>query len=143
MNSLPASSSGHAIALRRTFRRKKKIITQPYYIGEKPPRYYQQVAINRTVEAITKGQNRILLVMATGTGKGAAGSIRNTPSGNWYSTSFSSAVFQYINLRGITQLRLRFTKDDNDDGGADYLKFYSGNAIASYRPQLIIVYYVP
>ncbi|HBU69654.1 MAG TPA: restriction endonuclease [Elusimicrobia bacterium] len=33
------------------------------------PRYYQQIAINRTVEAIAKGQNRILLVMATGTGK--------------------------------------------------------------------------
>src|SRR5215208_186534 len=47
----------------------EQIITQPYYIGEKPPRYYQQVAINRTVEAIAKGQNRILLVMATGTGK--------------------------------------------------------------------------
>lgn len=33
------------------------------------PRYYQQTAINRTVEAIAQGQNRILLVMATGTGK--------------------------------------------------------------------------
>lgn len=33
------------------------------------PRYYQQIAINRTVEAIAKGQNRILLTMATGTGK--------------------------------------------------------------------------
>ena len=33
------------------------------------PRYYQQIAINRTIEAIAKGQNRILLVMATGTGK--------------------------------------------------------------------------
>ena len=33
------------------------------------PRYYQQIAINRTVEAIAQGQNRILLVMATGTGK--------------------------------------------------------------------------
>lgn len=33
------------------------------------PRYYQQIAVNRTVEAIAKGQNRILLVMATGTGK--------------------------------------------------------------------------
>jgi type I restriction enzyme R subunit len=47
----------------------EQIITQPYFIGEKPPRYYQQVAINRTVEAIACGQNRILLVMATGTGK--------------------------------------------------------------------------
>ena len=47
----------------------EKIISQPYFIGDKPLRYYQQVAINRTVEAIAKGQNRILLVMATGTGK--------------------------------------------------------------------------
>jgi type I restriction enzyme R subunit len=47
----------------------EKIITQPYFIGDKAPRYYQQVAINRTMEAIARGQNRILLVMATGTGK--------------------------------------------------------------------------
>ena len=42
-----------------------------YYIDNtgRKPRYYQRVAINRTVEAIAKGQNRILLVMATGTGK--------------------------------------------------------------------------
>ena len=47
------------------------IVEQGYYedgSGRKP-RYYQQIAINRTVEAIAKGQNRILLVMATGTGK--------------------------------------------------------------------------
>ncbi|MCF8365063.1 MAG: DEAD/DEAH box helicase family protein [Bacteroidales bacterium] len=36
---------------------------------EKTPRYYQQIAINRTIEAVARGQNRILLVMATGTGK--------------------------------------------------------------------------
>ena len=36
---------------------------------DKTPRYYQQIAINRTVEAIAKGEKRILLVMATGTGK--------------------------------------------------------------------------
>ena len=47
----------------------EQIINQPYYIGEKPPRYYQRVAINRTVEAIAQGQDRILLTMATGTGK--------------------------------------------------------------------------
>jgi type I restriction enzyme R subunit len=35
----------------------------------KAPRYYQRIAINRTIEAIGRGQNRILLVMATGTGK--------------------------------------------------------------------------
>lgn len=48
-----------------------EIITHDYYTDSsgKAPRYYQQTAINRTVEAITKGQDRILLVMATGTGK--------------------------------------------------------------------------
>jgi type I restriction enzyme, R subunit len=47
------------------------VITSPNYVSAeaKEPRYYQQVAINRTVEAITKGQRRLLLVMATGTGK--------------------------------------------------------------------------
>ncbi|HNQ97558.1 MAG TPA: DEAD/DEAH box helicase family protein, partial [Treponemataceae bacterium] len=40
-----------------------------YDSAGRTPRYYQQIAINRTVEAISKGQNRILLVMATGTGK--------------------------------------------------------------------------
>lgn len=40
-----------------------------YDVSGRKPRYYQQIAINRTVEAIAKGQNRILLVMATGTGK--------------------------------------------------------------------------
>ncbi|MCZ7593687.1 MAG: DEAD/DEAH box helicase family protein [Hyphomicrobium sp.] len=38
-------------------------------IGGKPPRYYQQIAINRTVEAILSGRRRLLLTMATGTGK--------------------------------------------------------------------------
>ena len=49
----------------------KKIVEQGYYSdgGEKTPRYYQLNAINRTIEAIAKGQDRILLVMATGTGK--------------------------------------------------------------------------
>lgn len=47
------------------------VVEQPYYQEAfgKAPRYYQLNAINRTVEAIAKGQNRILLVMATGTGK--------------------------------------------------------------------------
>ncbi|MDB5145385.1 MAG: Type site-specific deoxyribonuclease [Mucilaginibacter sp.] len=49
----------------------EKIISQDYYFDgtNRKPRYYQQIAVNRTVEAIAKGQNRLLLVMATGTGK--------------------------------------------------------------------------
>jgi type I restriction enzyme, R subunit len=47
------------------------IVTQDYYSGseDKAPRYYQLLAVNKTVDAIVSGQNRILLVMATGTGK--------------------------------------------------------------------------
>ena len=46
-------------------------INQPYYSSQTtyPPRYYQRIAINRTVDAIARGQQRLLLVMATGTGK--------------------------------------------------------------------------
>jgi type I restriction enzyme R subunit len=49
----------------------EKIASQDYYFdgSGRKPRYYQQIAINRAVEAIANGQNRILLVMATGTGK--------------------------------------------------------------------------
>ncbi len=49
----------------------ERISAQDYFFDGtgRTPRYYQQIAINRTVEAIAKGQNRILLTMATGTGK--------------------------------------------------------------------------
>ncbi|MFH0712593.1 MAG: DEAD/DEAH box helicase family protein [Candidatus Jorgensenbacteria bacterium] len=49
----------------------EKVISQDYYheIDGKTPRYFQQVAVNRATEEIVKGKNRLLLVMATGTGK--------------------------------------------------------------------------
>ncbi len=49
----------------------ERIASQEYYFdgSGSRPRYYQQIAINRTIEAIAKGQNRILITMATGTGK--------------------------------------------------------------------------
>jgi type I restriction enzyme R subunit len=50
----------------------EKLLTTPYHhnpLEKREPRYYQRIAINRTTKAIAKGQNRILLVMATGTGK--------------------------------------------------------------------------
>jgi type I restriction enzyme, R subunit len=49
----------------------EKVMLEPYYFvpNYKNPRYYQRVAINRTVDAVAKGQERVLLVSATGTGK--------------------------------------------------------------------------
>ncbi len=48
-----------------------KIVEQPFYSDPYTyePRYYQRIAVERTVEAIAKGKDRVLIVMATGTGK--------------------------------------------------------------------------
>ena len=47
-----------------------EMILQPYYtFPDKEVRYYQQIAINRTIQAIAEGQTRILNTLATGTGK--------------------------------------------------------------------------
>ena len=49
----------------------EKVLLEPYYYvpGYKTPRYYQRIAINRTVDAVASGKDRVLLVCATGTGK--------------------------------------------------------------------------
>jgi len=49
----------------------------------------------------------------------------------------------YINKTGITQLRLRFVADDNDDNSADFLRFYTGEVGLLARPKLTVFYYVP
>lgn len=52
--------------------KQEKILTEPYHydiFAQKKPRYYQRIAIDKTLEEIGKGRNRLLLVMATGTGK--------------------------------------------------------------------------
>jgi hypothetical protein len=64
-----------------------------------------------------------------------------TPEG-WYMLSLSAADLQYINRTGLTQFRLRFAKDDNNDtSSADYLKLVSGNGDPYLVPQLLLYYY--
>ena len=48
---------------------KKKLLSPCYRDPERPPRYYQQIAINSAIESIMRGKNRLLITMATGTGK--------------------------------------------------------------------------
>jgi len=68
----------------------------------------------------------------------------NTKVDDWYSKSLTQAYFQYINPGGVTQFRLRFKLDDNNDSGADSLLLYSGDAAdQGIRPELEIKYYVP
>jgi hypothetical protein len=76
--------------------------------------------------------------------KAGVGIFGTTPVSNWYSAPLFSTGYPYIHKSGTTQFRLYFTKDDNDDNGADYMKFYSGDyANASARPTLIVEYYIP
>ena len=75
--------------------------------------------------------------------KDFAGQFSNKAVSGWYTAELGSEAYAYFNTSGVTQFRLRFNKDDNNDLGADYFKFYSGNAGISSGPQLIVEYYVP
>ncbi len=62
----------------------------------------------------------------------------------WYTAEFRPASLQYINKKGFTQFRLRFSLGDNDDRGADYIRFYSGDyRDGGSRPVLSILYQEP
>ncbi|MBI5953196.1 MAG: leucine-rich repeat domain-containing protein [Chloroflexi bacterium] len=60
----------------------------------------------------------------------------------WYQLVLNPANFKYVNVNGVTQFRIRFTKDDDNDKVADFISFYSGDD-ATNPPQLIIEYTTP
>ena len=80
------------------------------------------------------------------TAQKAVESINPIISGGWYRLNLTNAK-AYINKLttngGLTQIRLRFKLGDDNNGAANYLSLYSGNAGAASRPQLIVDYYVP
>jgi choice-of-anchor B domain-containing protein len=71
-----------------------------------------------------------------------AASLSNAPSnGTWSEGSLNAAGLAALNKTGSTQFRVYFTLDDNDNGRADYVGYYSGeNATAANRPQLVVIY---
>ncbi len=74
----------------------------------------------------------------------SVGVIQNNPVSGWYWATLDSRAFSYINLTDITQIRLAFQLDDNDDMSEDSIRFYSGDAPSQIdRPHLQIEYYVP
>jgi len=76
--------------------------------------------------------------------RGNVGKFIKVMDDGWYRAPLRMPAFGRINLQGTTQFRLLFTVDDNDDGGADYLSFYTGDAVnLADRPELIVTYYVP
>jgi hypothetical protein len=76
---------------------------------------------------------------ASATGVGA---FNRVPVSGWYTDTLTAAGLLKINKVGLTQLRLYFTKDDNNNHIADYMKFFSGNS-ATNKPVLVITYTVP
>ena len=74
------------------------------------------------------------------------GPVNTASVGGWYSFNLINAK-PYINklatASGLTQIRLRFKLDDNNNAISNYLSLYSGNALPAEQPQLIITYYVP
>jgi hypothetical protein len=61
----------------------------------------------------------------------------------WYKSLLYKGALPYINVKGTTQFRLRFLRDDDDNNIANILKLYSGNAGIAKCPKLIVKYYVP
>jgi len=75
--------------------------------------------------------------------RGNVGRFIKTPAEGWYRAPLRAPSYPLVNLTGSTQFRLRFAIDDDDDGIADYLNFYTGNAPLDSQPQLVVDYYVP
>jgi hypothetical protein len=81
---------------------------------------------------------------AAAAGLSNAGVVGKTPVNGLYVANLVGPSFKQINKTGLTQLRLRFAKDNDNDAVADWLAFCSGDApAATDRPVLAISYYVP
>jgi CSLREA domain-containing protein len=65
------------------------------------------------------------------------------PVSGWFSARFNNGGRLYVNRTGVTQLRLYFSVDDNNNNVADFIRFFSGNAAAGDRPKLLIQYQLP
>lgn len=90
--------------------------------------------------------NNLALELADFNAASTSGVIQEnipTSTGTWYTLQFNSANLGFINKVGLTQFRLRFANDDNDDLSSDYLKFFSGNASDANIPTLVIEYFIP
>jgi hypothetical protein len=74
------------------------------------------------------------------------GSVQDQFSGltfSLYGASLSNPNLALVNKYGVTQMRLFFSKDDNDDLGEDDVKFFSGDSTSANLPKLIVSYYIP
>ncbi len=129
----------NAVIVQATLRIKKQSV-----FGTDPFTTHQNILVDIRYGAFS-GANALEIVdFQAASSRNAVGTIFNAPAGDWYSSNLDAVAFPYISLIGVTQFRLAFQLDDNDDLGADTLQFYSGDySDLAYRPQLQILYYVP
>lgn len=120
-------------------------IRQQGLVGTNPFTTHGNILID-IIQGAFSGNNSLQLSdFQAAPGKTGVGKFTNFPDvNNWYTSLLSKSSHPYINPLGVTQLRLRFAKDDNDDNGADFLKFYSADsALLTDFPILIVKYYFP
>lgn len=128
-----------AVIVSATLKIKKQSVT-----GADPFTTHQNVLVDIRYGAFSNSNALQTGDFQAAASRNAVGTISSPSSGVWYSSILDSTAFRYINLTGITQFRLAFQIDDNDDQGADTIQFYSGNySNLAYRPQLQILYYLP
>lgn len=134
-SSLPDNATTTAVTLK---------ILKSALVGTSPFSSLGNIVVDMRKGAFSNDVNLQLLDFQSAPTVLAAMSITNNPVSGWYSKSLPSMWTGFINTTGVTQFRLRFATDDNNNHLADYLTFYSGNALtASDRPQLLVRYYVP
>jgi glucose/arabinose dehydrogenase len=90
------------------------------------------------------GHNALELAdFASSASKNSVIKFSNTPVNSWYSKGMNSLGFEYMNKIGITQFRLRFTIDDDNDAETDTLRIFSGDGAGNERPRLVVQYFIP
>jgi pectate lyase len=133
-----ASLPDNAVITKVTLKIKQKSV-----VGTNPFTTHGNLLVDVRKGAFGDNKNLQVSDFEAKANKDKVGAIPNKPKSSWYTKSWKAGILTYINQTGLTQLRLRFAKDDNDDMSADFLKFFSGDAAAASRPKLIIKYYVP
>jgi hypothetical protein len=76
--------------------------------------------------------------------KAGAGTFGATPISDWYTATLVAGSLKYINMVGLTQFRLRFSTDSNNNSAIENVQIYRGSAYTAPKPPVLIVkYYVP
>ena len=135
-----ASLPDNAVVTKVTLKIKKQDL-----VGTDPFLTHMKIAVDMRKNAFSNDSALQSSDFEAASSKNTVGLIANNPeAGVWYFTNLNANAYPLINLNGVTQFRVRFQKDDNNDLSADYLKFFSGNTTTiADRPVLIIEYYIP